>query len=104
MRLRRRVTDPAEKDQQLRAYRGAVRRLQQSSYRNLRHAIANICIFFGFVAGLVSTMGDGRTVPLVVTIVGGLLAVATYFIKSWALIGLAVVVTAAGVGLTMAAA
>ncbi|GIF62230.1 hypothetical protein Ais01nite_02650 [Asanoa ishikariensis] len=100
---RRREVDPEEREQHLRAYRGAVHQLQQSSYRNLRPAIANLCILVGFIAALSSTTSDDRTASLIVTIVGGLLAGATYFIKSWLLLGVAVVVVAVGVALAVAA-
>ncbi|MDG4824076.1 hypothetical protein O7635_19660 [Asanoa sp. WMMD1127] len=95
----RRGTDPAPQEQDVQAYRGAVKDLQRSSYRNLRYAIANVCVFFGFAAALSSTTDDGQAVPMIVTIVGGLVAASTYFIKSWALVVFAAVVTACGVTL-----
>ena len=61
--------------------RGAVYDFQDTAYANLRAAIANVAIFFGFVGvfGIVVGAADGlRLIPMAVLVLAGLVG-ATYY-------------------------
>lgn len=87
----------------IREYRDAVGQLQRTAYRNLRTTIAMGCALIGFFAAVLLTQGDDRMLPLVVSIVGGVLGVACLFVRSWILLGVAAVVAVAGIVLAAAA-
>ncbi|WP_327033718.1 hypothetical protein [Micromonospora ureilytica] len=91
-------------------YSEAVGRLQHSAFRNLRTSIANVAIFFGVVSGWMIVTGDAEPaalVPMSMSILGGVLGVATYAVKrqplaQYLLIG-AVVLAVAGLAGTVIA-
>lgn len=73
-----------ERVQAERDVRGAVADLQETAYANLRNAIANVAIFFGFVGVFAATVGvaDGlRLVPMGVFILAGIGGVAYYPVR-----------------------
>ncbi|ATO15374.1 hypothetical protein CO540_17285 [Micromonospora sp. WMMA2032] len=61
--------------------RGAVADLQVTAYSNLRNAIANVAIFFGFIGVFATVIGaaDGfRLIPMLVLVLAGLAGAAYY--------------------------
>ncbi len=82
---RRRTRVTPEQEQAARDTRLAVLRFQDTAYRNLRNAIANVAIFFGFFGVFAITAGaaDGaRLWPNLVNVVAGLLGVGYYVSRS----------------------
>ncbi|MEV4764687.1 hypothetical protein AB0J89_18900 [Micromonospora chokoriensis] len=83
-RLKRRPVSEAERAKAVEDYNKAVGRLQHSAFRNLRTSIANVAIFFGVVSGWMIVTGDAKSaalVPMSVSILGGVLGVATYAVR-----------------------
>ncbi|WNM37358.1 hypothetical protein RMN56_19525 [Micromonospora halotolerans] len=77
----RKPTSPEERAQAERDIRGAVADLQVTAYANLRNAIANVAIFFGFVGvfAMVIDAADGlRLTPMLVLVLAGLAGAAYY--------------------------
>ncbi|MER7455646.1 hypothetical protein [Micromonospora sp. NPDC126480] len=75
---------PEERAQAARDIRGAVSDFQDTAYANLRKAIANVAIFFGFVGVFAMVVGaaDGlRQIPMVVLVLAGLVGVAYYPVR-----------------------
>ncbi|KKK03059.1 hypothetical protein LQ51_20035 [Micromonospora sp. HK10] len=72
---------PEERAQAEQDIRGAVADLQVTAYANLRNAIANVAIFFGFVGVFAMVIGEAdgrRLVPMLVLVLGGLVGAAYY--------------------------
>lgn len=109
-RLKRRPVSEEERARAVEEYSEAVGRLQHSAFRNLRTSIANVAIFFGVVSGWMIVTGDAEPaalVPMSMSILGGVLGVATYAVKrqplaQYLLIG-AVVLAVAGLAGTVIA-
>ncbi|MFI7426096.1 hypothetical protein ACIBPB_03845 [Micromonospora sp. NPDC049836] len=61
--------------------RGAVADLQVTAYANLRNAVANVAIFFGFVGVFATVIGEAdgrRLIPMLVLVLAGLVGAAYY--------------------------
>ncbi|MEK8109270.1 hypothetical protein NKG94_40400 [Micromonospora sp. M12] len=80
-RKSRKPMSAEDRAQAERDVRGAVSDLQDTAYGNLRAAIANVAIFFGFVGvfGIVVGAADGlRLIPMAVLVLAGLVGSAYY--------------------------
>ena len=83
-RKARKPVSPQERAQAERDVRGAVADLQVTAYANLRNAIANVAIFFGFVGVFATVVGaaDGRRlIPMLVLVLAGLAGAAYYPVR-----------------------
>ncbi|MFV2104638.1 hypothetical protein [Micromonospora sp. LOL_024] len=77
----RRAMSSEEQAQAARDVQGAVSDLQEVAYANLRKAVANVAIFFGFVGvfALVAGVVDGlRLIPITVLVLAGVGGVSYY--------------------------
>jgi len=65
-------------------YRSAVERLRRSAFRNFRHALANLTIFFAIVSAMMIVAGGvtpATMIPMSVSVFGGTLGVCTYIVR-----------------------
>jgi hypothetical protein len=82
---RSRQGTPEEREQVQHDLRLSVLRLQDSAYWNLRTRIANLSIFFGFIAVMFIAWGQSegaRLVPTLALAVGGVLGAGVYLTRS----------------------
>jgi hypothetical protein len=80
-RRSRKAMSPEEQAQAAREVRGAVADFQEVAYANLRKAVANVAIFFGFVGvfAMVAGVADGqRLIPMTILVLAGVAGVAYY--------------------------
>ncbi|RAO23115.1 hypothetical protein [Micromonospora noduli] len=80
-RKSRKPMSAEDRAQAERDVRGTVSDFQDTAYGNLRAAIANVAIFFGFVGifGIVVGAADGlRLIPMAVLVLAGLVGAAYY--------------------------
>ncbi|MGC4866405.1 hypothetical protein ACLQ3B_13340 [Micromonospora sp. DT53] len=80
-RKSRKPMSAEDRAQAERDVRGAVSDFQDTAYGNLRAAIANVAIFFGFVGvfGIVVGAADGlRLLPMAALVLAGLVGAAYY--------------------------
>ncbi|GIF73350.1 hypothetical protein Asi02nite_28680 [Asanoa siamensis] len=71
--------------------------LQWEAHRNFRSATANACMFFGLIAAF-NVFSGGADVPAyLLMIVGGLLGAASYVVKDWRVVAIAVALVAGGI-------
>ena len=96
MRWRRREVSEEERQQWLEDYRVEVLELQRVAYRNFRWAVAGACVFLGLLGGFSVFDSRADLAANILMLVGGLLGMATFFVKNWRLLALAFAVAVGG--------